>query len=98
MKASARHILVSDKKLCQNIKKEIESGAEFSLMASKHSQCPSASRGGELGIFRKGMMVEAFDEVVFSQPLKVVHGPVKTSFGYHLIEIIEREESVPETV
>ena len=42
--------------------------------------------------------VEAFDEVVFSQPLKVVHGPVKTSFGYHLIEIIEREESVPETV
>ena len=59
-------------------------------MATKHSVCPSGSRGGELGVFRRGMMVKEFDDVVFTRPTNVIHGPVETSFGYHLIEIIER--------
>jgi peptidyl-prolyl cis-trans isomerase C len=92
MKASARHILVTDEDLCKEIKKSIESGAEFSEMASKHSICPSGSRGGELGVFRRGMMVKEFDEVVFTRPTKIIHGPVRASFGYHLIEIKDRKK------
>ncbi|WP_223669031.1 peptidylprolyl isomerase [Kangiella shandongensis] len=93
MKASARHILVKDEELCHKIKTTIESGAEFTAMAKKYSLCPSAERGGELGVFRKGMMVKEFDEVVFSRPLRMLHGPVKTAFGFHLIEILQRDKS-----
>lgn len=91
MKASARHILVTDEDLCQEIKKSIESGVDFSEMAEKHSVCPSGSRGGELGVFRRGMMVKEFDDVVFTRSLKILHGPIKTTFGFHLIEIMDRD-------
>ena len=89
-KAKARHILVSDEGLCREIKKDIESGVDFSVMAFKHSQCPSGRRGGDLGTFDKGTMVAEFDQVVFNDQIKALHGPVKTEFGYHLIEILER--------
>lgn len=89
-KASARHILVTDEDVCQEIKKDIESGVDFSTMATKHSICPSGSRGGELGVFRPGMMVKEFDDVVFTRPMNILHGPVKTTFGFHLIEVTER--------
>lgn len=91
MKASARHILVSDKEQCQNIKQKIESGVDFAQMAQQYSTCPSSSRGGELGVFRPGMMVQEFDDVVFTRPMKIIHGPVQSSCGYHLIQILERE-------
>ena len=48
--------------------------------------------GGGLGSFGPGQMVKEFDDVVFSGDLNVVHGPVKTQFGYHLLEITERSE------
>lgn len=89
-KASARHILVSCEELCKDIKKDIESGVDFSAMAMKHSQCISGRRGGELGVFEKGTMVREFDEVAFTSPLNTIQGPVKTEFGYHLIEIKNR--------
>ena len=60
-------------------------------MAAAHSQCPSGQRGGELGSFSPGMMVPEFDTVVFNEAVGEVHGPVKTQFGYHLIEITSRE-------
>ncbi|RDX37301.1 peptidylprolyl isomerase [Kangiella sp. HD9-110m-PIT-SAG07] len=91
MRASARHILVTDEDLCQEIKVNIESGVDFSEMAAKHSVCPSGTRGGELGVFRRGMMVKEFDEVVFTRSLKIIHGPVQTAFGFHLIEITDRD-------
>ncbi len=89
-KASARHILVDSEQACEDLKKEIEAGAEFSAVATEHSTCPSSSRGGELGEFSPGQMVPEFDEVVFSAAVGEVHGPVKTQFGYHLIEITSR--------
>ena len=51
---------------------------------------PSSRRGGDLGEFSPGQMVREFDTVVFSAPLNVVQGPVKTQFGYHLIEVTRR--------
>ena len=92
MRAKARHILVPTEEVCQELKTRIEGGDDFVEIAAEHSKCPSGKDGGDLGEFSPGQMVREFDEVVFKQALNTVHGPVKTQFGYHLIEITERSE------
>ena len=91
-KATARHILVSDEQACLDLKEQILSGLDFAQAALEHSDCPSGQQGGELGEFGPGQMVKEFDEVVFSADLNEVQGPVKTQFGYHLLEITSRED------
>ncbi|UJP05868.1 MAG: peptidylprolyl isomerase [Nitrosomonas sp.] len=91
-RASARHILVNTEEQCNNLKAEIENGVDFGALAQQHSLCPSGRQGGELGEFGRGQMVPEFDTVVFSAPVGVVQGPVKTQFGYHLVEVTERSE------
>ena len=91
-KASARHILVDSEEVCKDLKAKIEAGADFAKVAEEHSKCPSGKEGGSLGEFEPGEMVEEFDEVVFSAEIGKVHGPIKTDFGYHLIEITSRRE------
>lgn len=90
VQATARHLLVSSEEQCQALKQQIIDGADFAQIARAHSSCPSGSQGGELGSFGPGMMVREFDEVVFSAPLNEVQGPVKTQFGYHLLEVTSR--------
>ena len=91
-KASARHILVNTEEECESLKQQIEDGADFADIAKEHSTCPSGRNGGDLGEFGPGQMVKEFDEVVFSGELNTVHGPVKTQFGYHLLEITSRSD------
>ncbi len=90
--ASARHILVKTQEACEELKNQIAGGADFGDVAKDNSDCPSGVQGGDLGVFSPGQMVKEFDEVVFSKEVGVVHGPVKTQFGYHLIEITNRDE------
>jgi peptidyl-prolyl cis-trans isomerase C len=90
--ASARHILVESEEKCLSLKEEIQNGASFTDLAKQHSSCPSGAQGGELGEFRQGQMVPEFDQVVFNEALNTVHGPVKTQFGYHLLEVTSRSE------
>ena len=89
-KARARHILVKSKEECEKLKSDIEKGTDFAKVAKEHSKCPSGKSGGDLGEFERGQMVPEFDTVIFTAELGKVHGPVKTQFGYHLIEIISR--------
>lgn len=89
-RACARHVLVKTKEEADKLKQLLDKGADFSKLAKQHSQCPSKKNGGSLGEFNKGEMVKAFDDVVFKGPLLKVQGPVKTRFGYHLIETIYR--------
>ena len=91
-KASARHILVPLEEECQTLKKMIEGGEDFAVVAQQYSKCPSGRQGGALGEFTPGQMVREFDEVVFSGEVGKVLGPVKTQFGYHLIEITGRTD------
>ena len=91
-KASARHILVDTVEQCNDLKNQIEAGADFAEIAAEHSSCPSGKKGGDLGEFSPGRMVKEFDEVVFSAELNQVHGPVKTQFGYHLLKITSRTD------
>lgn len=89
-KAAARHILVKTEAECADLKKQIAEGADFGAVARKHSLCPSGKDGGDLGTFSPGQMVKEFDTVVFNDAVGVVHGPVKTQFGYHLLEVTHR--------
>ena len=79
--AMARHILVKTQDEAQQLKQKLEKGADFALLAKKHSLCPSKKKGGSLGEVRPGQMVRAVDQVIFKKPLNQVHGPVKTQFG-----------------
>ncbi len=90
--ATARHILVSTEEQCNQLKAAIEGGADFAAVAREHSSCPSKHDGGDLGSFGRGQMVPEFDAVVFSAPVGVVQGPVKTQFGYHLVEVTSRRD------
>jgi len=90
-KAQARHILVSTEEQANDLKNQIASGADFAQMAREHSQCPSGKSGGDLGVFSPGQMVKEFNDVCFNEEVGVVHGPVKTQFGYHLIEVTKRD-------
>ena len=91
-KATARHILVDSEAKCLELKEEIEGGKDFAEVAKNNSSCPSGATGGDLGEFGPGRMVKEFDEVVFNEEVNKVHGPVKTQFGYHLLEITSRTE------
>ena len=91
-RASARHILVNTEEKCNELMNNILDGADFGDVAKEHSVCPSGKQDGELGEFSQGQMVKEFDDVVFSAELNKVHGPVKTQFGYHLIEITNRSD------
>ena len=88
--AAARHILVNTEEECLKLKNEIEAGTDFAESAKKHSKCPSGAEGGGLCEFHPGQMVPEFDKVVFNEEIGKVHGPVKTQFRYHLIEITSR--------
>ena len=90
--ASARHILVASEDACVDLKKEIEGGSDFADVAKEHSTCPSGKSGGDLGEFGPGQMVPEFDKVVFQDEVGQVHGPIKTQFGFHLVEITNRSE------
>ena len=90
--AQARHILVDTEEKCNDLKQQITDGADFADIAKENSSCPSGKKGGDLGEFGPGQMVKEFDEVVFSGEVGVVHGPVKTQFGYHLLEITSRTD------
>ena len=90
--ASARHILVDTEEQCIQLKERIEAGEDFAEIAREYSSCPSKAQGGDLGQFGPGMMVKEFDEVVFSADVNTLQGPVKTQFGYHLLEVTSRQD------
>ena len=76
--AAALHILVKEEKLALELLEQIK------------NICPSGKRGGDLGEFRQGQMVPAFDKVVFSCPVLEPTGPLHTQFGYHIIKVLYR--------
>jgi parvulin-like peptidyl-prolyl isomerase len=89
----ARHILVADEGVANSIVDRIVSGGEsFEAIAAEVSlDTSNAQSGGDLGWFTRGAMVSEFDAAAFSQPIGQVGPPVKTSFGWHVIRVEERE-------
>jgi peptidyl-prolyl cis-trans isomerase C len=90
-KAMARHILVKTEAEAAALKKRIAAGEAFDVLARKHSTCPSGKRGGDLGEVRPGQMVRAIDQVIFKKAVREIHGPIKSTFGYHLVQVVFRD-------
>jgi foldase protein PrsA len=87
----ARHILVPDLKTAEKVEADLKNGANFATEAEKYSIDPgSKDKGGELGFFRRGQMVPAFDKAAFSLPVGKISAPVKSPFGYHIIQVEKR--------
>ena len=91
----ARHILVADEEVANSIVDRIVNGGEsFEAIAAEVSlDTSNNTNGGDLGWFTRGAMVSEFDAAAFSQPVGQVGPPVKTSFGWHVIRVDEREEN-----
>lgn len=80
------HILVKTETQAAELKVQLDNGANFAALAKNYSLCLSKKKGGDLGAFRRGQIVKAFDDVVFKRPILKVHEPIKTKFGYHLFK------------
>ena len=100
LQVQARHILVEDRELAQDLIDRIEEGESFEELAMEYSTDGSAADGGNLGYFGRGEMVGPFDEAAFSQEVgEVSKAPIETQFGYHIILVedrIEETESLEE--
>ncbi|EKV30536.1 PpiC-type peptidyl-prolyl cis-trans isomerase [Caenispirillum salinarum AK4] len=88
---SARHILVETEEKAQEIIDKLEGGADFAELAKTESTGPSGAKGGELGWFKKGDMVEPFAAAAFAmEPGDISESPVQTQFGWHVIKVEDR--------
>ena len=90
----ARHILVADEKTADTIEAKLKAGGNFADLAKQYSTDPSTKdKGGELGFFGKGQMVPAFQAAAFSLPVGAISAPVKSPFGWHIINVEEKRQS-----
>ena len=88
----AAHILVPSEEQANEIKNKIANGEmSFEEAAIKYSLCPSKAQGGDLGYFGRGMMVKEFEVASFDGEIGEITNPVKTQFGWHLINIIDKK-------
>jgi parvulin-like peptidyl-prolyl isomerase len=88
----ARHILVEDLESAEDLLEQLNDGGDFGDLAREFSTGPSGVNGGDLGWFGRGQMVTEFEEAAFSGEVGEIVGPVQTNFGFHLIQIVGKEE------
>ncbi|MED2940170.1 peptidylprolyl isomerase [Cytobacillus horneckiae] len=89
----ARHILVEDEETAKEVEKKLNDGGDFAELATEYSTDPgSAANGGDLGWFGKGQMVPEFEEAAYALKVDEISKPVKSSHGFHIIQMTEKEE------
>ena len=100
----ARHVLIkaeekddqktkdAKKAKAEDLQKKIKGGADFATVAKENSDCPSKTKGGDLGTFQRGQMVKPFEDAAFSQEINAVGPVVETKFGYHIIQVLEHSQ------
>ena len=92
----ARHILVKTEDEAKAVIKELGEGKDFAELAKVKSTDPNKSDGGDLGYFKKGMMVPEFETAVFAMNKgDVSKEPVKTQFGFHVIKVEDKRVAPP---
>ena len=89
----ARHILLKDKDEADKVAAELKKGADFAALAKEKSTCPSAAKGGDLGFFTRNRMVKEFADTAFALKQGEISAPVKTKFGYHIIQVEDIKEA-----
>ena len=88
----ARHILVETEEEAKEVVAALEGGADFAELAKENSTGPSGPQGGDLGWFTAEQMVPEFSKVAYETPVGEFSQPVKTQFGWHVIEVEEKRE------
>ncbi len=89
----ARHILVADEKTANEVKKKLDGGAKFEDVAKEYStDTASAQNGGDLGWFGAGKMDPDFEKAAYALKVNEISAPVKTQFGYHIIQVTDKKE------
>ncbi len=94
----ARHILVADQNKAKEVLAKLKSGGSWDALAKQYSTDPSTKdKGGELGFFGRGQMVPQFQDAAFGAKVGQVVGPVKSPFGYHVIQVEEKKPATKAT-
>ena len=94
----ARHILVASEDEAKKIIAELNKGADFAALAKQHSTDPGGAQGGDLGYFKKGDMVAEFADAAFAlKPGEITQTPVKSQFGWHVIQVLDHRQGPPQT-
>jgi foldase protein PrsA len=89
----ARHILVADEKTALEVKQKLDAGEKFEDVSNTYSTDEAAkAAGGDLGWFGPGAMDPAFEEAAYALKKDEISGPVKSSFGYHIIQVTDKKE------
>ena len=95
----ASHILLKTEKEAKEIRKTVKAGEDFSELAFNNSIDPSAKQNrGDLNYFPRGVMDKTFEDAAFSMPVGSVSEPVKTSFGYHIIKVVDKKATQKATL
>ncbi|MED3661067.1 peptidylprolyl isomerase [Ureibacillus sp. FSL K6-8385] len=90
---NARHILVDDEKSANELYNRLQKGEDFAKLAKEYSKDPGTSKnGGELGWFTVGDMVDEFTDAAYSLNTNEISKPIKTQFGYHIIQVTGKRE------
>jgi foldase protein PrsA len=88
----ARHILVDKEETAKEIKNKLSAGEDFAKLAKQYSIDNSTkAQGGDLGYFSKGQMVAEFEEAAFSLGINEISEPVKTEYGFHIIQVLDKK-------
>ena len=99
----ARHILIkslpedeeatkaAQKAKIDGLRQALMDGGDFAALAAEHSSCNSRTKGGDLGFFARGRMAKPFEEAAFSQEIDALGPVVETQFGYHIIQVTEKQ-------
>jgi len=100
-----RHILVAGKagedekakaghrQKAENLRQQLLAGKDFAELARDNSDCPSKSRGGDLGTFTRGQMVKPFETAAFNQKVNEIGSIVATEYGYHIIQVLDHHQA-----
>jgi foldase protein PrsA len=95
----ARHILVADRATADTVEAKLKAGGDFAALAKQYSTDTSTKdKGGELGFFGRGQMVPAFQDAAFALPVGAISAPVKSPFGWHVIQVEEKKPAQKATL